>query len=125
MTFLAEATKDDGTQPTLSSEYFLRQSADAAKAVIDAMENTACIGARPSSGQPYRDFFVLEDAETGETILSRRYLYTDEMSIRHGVQFTYKNQRHSLTQSACLSLSYGRRRDAAVPEPGRMADDAV
>lgn len=50
-------------------------------------------------GQPYRDFFVLEDAETSETILSRRYLYTDEMNIRHGVQFKYKNQRHSLTRA--------------------------
>ena len=92
-------TKDDGTQLTLSSEYFLRQSADAAKAVIDYGKYKMYKGETIVKGQSYRDFFVLEDAETSETILSRRYLYTDEMSIRHGVQFTYKNQRHSLTRA--------------------------
>lgn len=92
-------TKDDGTQLTLSSEYFLRQSADAAKAVIGYGKYKMYTGETIVKGQPYRDFFVLEDAETSETILSRRYLYTDEMSIRHGVQFTYKNQRHSLTRA--------------------------
>lgn len=90
-------TKEDGTQLTLSSEYFLRQSADAAKAVIDYGKYKMYKGETIVKGQPYRDFFVLEDAETSETILSRRYLYTDEMNIRHGVQFKYKNQRHSLT----------------------------
>lgn len=92
-------TKDDGTQQTLSSEYFLRQSADAAKAVIDYGKYKMYKGETIVKGQPYRDFFVLEDAETSETILSRRYLYTDEMNIRHGVQFKYKNQRHSLTRA--------------------------
>lgn len=92
-------TKDDGTQLTLSSEYFLRQSADAAKAVIDYGKYKMYKGETIVKGQPYRDFFVLEDAETSETILSRRYLYTDEMNIRHGVQFKYKNQRHSLTRA--------------------------
>ena len=91
--------KDDGTQLTLSSEYFLRQSADAAKAVIDYGKYKMYKGETIVKGQPYRDFFVLEDAETSETILSRRYLYTDEMSIRHGVQFKYKNERHSLTRA--------------------------
>lgn len=92
-------TKDDGTQLTLSSEYFLRQSADAAQAVIDYGKYKMYKGETIVKGQPYRDFFVLEDAETSETILSRRYLYTDEMNIRHGVQFKYKNQRHSLTRA--------------------------
>ena len=92
-------TKDDGTQLTLSSEYFLRQSADAAKAVIDYGKYKMYKGETIVKGQPYRSFFVLEDAETSETILSRRYLYTDEMNIRHGVQFKYKNQRHSLTRA--------------------------
>ena len=92
-------TKDDGTQLTLSSEYFLRQSADAAKAVIDYGKYKMYKGETIVKGQPYRDFFVLEDAETSETILSRRYLYTDEMNIRHGVQFKYKNRRHSLTRA--------------------------
>lgn len=92
-------TKEDGTQMTLSSEYFLRQSADAAKAVIDYGKYKMYKGETIVKGQPYRDFFVLEDAEASETILSRRYLYTDEMNIRHGVQFKYKNQRHSLTRA--------------------------
>lgn len=92
-------TKDDGTQLTLSSEYFLRQSADAVKAVIDYGKYKMYKGETIVKGQPYRDFFVLEDAETSETILSRRYLYTDEMNIRHGVQFKYKNQRHSFTRA--------------------------
>ena len=92
-------TKDDGTQMTLSSEYFLTQAADAAKAVIDYGKYKMYKGETIVKGQLYRDFFVLEDAETSETILSRRYLYTDEMNIRHGVQFKYKNQRHSLTRA--------------------------
>ena len=92
-------TKDDGTQLTLSSEYFLTQAADAAKAVIDYGKYRMYKGETIVKGQLYRDFFVLEDAETSETILSRRYLYTDEMNIRHGVQFKYKNQRHSLTRA--------------------------
>ena len=92
-------TKEDGTQMTLSSEYFLTQAADAAKAVIDYGKYKMYKGETIVKGQPYRDFFVLEDAETSETILSRRYLYTDEMNIRHGVQFKYKNQRHSLTRA--------------------------
>lgn len=92
-------TKEDGKQMTLSSEYFLTQAADAAKAVIDYGKYKMYKGETIVKGQPYRDFFVLEDAETSETILSRRYLYTDEMNIRHGVQFKYKNQRHSLTRA--------------------------
>ena len=92
-------TKEDGTQMTLSSEYFLTQAADAAKAVIDYGKYKMYKGETIVKGQPYRDFFVQEDAETSETILSRRYLYTDEMNIRHGVQFKYKNQRHSLTRA--------------------------
>lgn len=92
-------TKEDGTQMTLSSEYFLTQAADAAKAVIDYGKYKMYKGETIVKGQPYRDFFVLENAETSETILSRRYLYTDEMNIRHGVQFKYKNQRHSLTRA--------------------------
>lgn len=92
-------TKEDGTQMTLSSEYFLTQAADAAKAVIDYGKYKMYKGETIVKGQPYRNFFVLEDAETSETILSRRYLYTDEMNIRHGVQFKYKNQRHSLTRA--------------------------
>lgn len=90
-------TKEDGTTITLSSAYFLQLAADAAKAVMESGKYRMYNGATIVKGQPYRDYFVLEDAETSETILSRRFLYTAEMQIRHGVQFTYKNQRYSLT----------------------------
>ena len=92
-------TKEDGTQITLSSEYFLQQAADAAKAVIDYGKYKMYKGETVVKGQPYRDYFVLEDAETSETIFARRFLYTAEMNIRHGVQFSYKNMRYSLTRA--------------------------
>ncbi len=92
-------TKEDGTEITLSAEYFLRQAADAAKAVMDTGKYKMYTGSALVKGQPYRDFFILEDAEDGETILARRFLYTDQMNIRHGVQFTYKNMRYSLTRA--------------------------
>ena len=92
-------TKEDGTEITLSAEYFLRQAADAAKAVMESGKYKMYTGSALVKGQPYRDFFILEDAEDGETILARRFLYTDQMNIRHGVQFTYKNMRYSLTRA--------------------------
>ena len=92
-------TKEDGTTITLSSAYFLQLAADAAKAVMESGKYRMYNGATIVKGQPYRDYFVLEDAETSETILSRRFLYTAEMQIRHGVKFTYKNQRYSLTRA--------------------------
>ena len=102
-------TKDDGTQLTLSSEYFLRQSADAAKAVIDYGKYKMYTGETIVKGQPYRDFFVLEDAETSETILSRRYLYTDEMSIREKLEAiakrVYRADAVELTGPAAKQLA--------------------
>lgn len=92
-------TKEDGTTITLSSAYFLNLAAEAAKAVMESGKYKMYNGSTIVKGQPYRDYFVLEDAETSETILSRRFLYTAEMNIRHGVQFTYKNQRYSLTRA--------------------------
>lgn len=92
-------TCEDGTTLTLSAEYFLGLSADAAKAVMDSGKYKMYSGATLLKDQPYRDYFVLEDAETAETILSREFVYSDELNIRHGVQFTYKNQRYSLTRA--------------------------
>ena len=92
-------TKADSTTITLSSAYFLQQAADAAKAVMDSGKYKMYSGSTLIKGQPYRDFFVLENAETAETILSRRFLYTAEMNIRHGLQFSYKNMRYSLTRA--------------------------
>ena len=92
-------TKGDSTTITLSASYFLQQAADAAKAVMDSGKYKMYGGSTLIKSQPYRDFFVLEDAETSETILSRRFLYTAEMNIRHGLQFSYKNMRYSLTRA--------------------------
>ena len=92
-------TKEDGTVISLTPEYFLNLAADAAKAVIESGKYKMYSGSTIVKGQPYRDYFVLEDAETAETIFARRFLYTAEMNIRHGVQFTYKNMRYSLTRA--------------------------
>ena len=82
-------TKEDGTTLTLSSAYFLQLAADAAKAVMESGKYKMYNGSTIVKGQPYRDYFVLEDAETGETILSRRFLYTAEMQTMQ-VNVTYK-----------------------------------
>ena len=92
-------TTADGSTITLSADYFLGLAADAAKAVIDSGKYKMYTGGTVLKNMPYRDYFVLEDAETAETILSRMYVYTDELMVRHGVQFTYKNQRYSLTRA--------------------------
>lgn len=92
-------TKEDGSTVTLSAEHFLQLSAEAAKAVMDSGKYKMYTGSTLIKDEPYRDFFVLEDAETAETILSRRYVYSDELNIRHGLQFKYKNQRYSLTRA--------------------------
>ena len=80
-------TKEDGTTITLSSSYFLQLAADAAKAVMESGKYRMYNGATIVKGQPYRDYFVLEDAETSETILSRRFLYTAEMNELDGKPF--------------------------------------
>ncbi len=94
-----EYTLSDGTTVTLSASWFLRLAADAAKAVMDSGKYRMYTGAALVQGQPYRDFFVLEDAESAETILARKYVWSDELLVRHGLQFTYKNQRYSFTRA--------------------------
>lgn len=84
---------------TLSPEYFFTLAADAAGQVIASGKYKMYNGGTVVKGLPYRDYFVLEDAETNETILSRRYVSSDELTVRHGVQFTYKNQRYSFTRA--------------------------
>ncbi len=92
-------TAADGSTITLSSGYFLNLAASAAKTVMESGKYKMYSGAGILKGQPYRDYFVLEDAETDETIFAKRYVSTDELMIRHGVQFSYKNQRYSLTRA--------------------------
>ena len=81
---------------TISSEYFLRQAADAASKLIGTRKlytgNTLGL-AEKATDASYREYFVLEDAETDETILSRRY--SVDVLVRHGIQFTYKSNHRS------------------------------
>ena len=83
---------------TISSEWFLNQAAEAASLLIGKRSlytgNTMGI-AKKATDASYREYFILEDAEPNETILSRRY--NVDLLVRHGVQFDYKNQHRSAT----------------------------
>ena len=46
--------------------------------------------------RPYREYFILEDGDAKETILSMRF--NADILVRHGIQFTFRNMRHSATQ---------------------------
>ena len=92
-----EVYADDDTI-TLSSDYFLNLAVEAAQEVMDTGSYSLYSGDSYGLGEPYREYFILEDAETSETILARRYCSTDELMVRHGVQFTLKNQRYSITR---------------------------
>lgn len=83
---------------TISSKWFLEQAAGAASKVMGKHSmytgNTLGLSAKAAKAS-YREYFILEDAESSETILSRRY--NVDLLIRHGVQFNMKNGRHSAT----------------------------
>ncbi len=82
---------------TLSAEYFLQLAADAAQEVMQSKKYSLYKGDAYKLGAPYREFFILEDADAKETILSMRF--NAEILVRHGIQFTYRNNRHSLTRA--------------------------
>ena len=86
----------DGQEITISSEYFLRQAADAAAHIVGTRNlyegNTMGLDADPKKAS-YREYFILEDAESAETIFARRY--NVDLKVRHGVQFDFKNQHRS------------------------------
>ena len=88
-----EQTFDD---ITISSEYFLRQAADAAGKIVGTRSlytgNTMKLSDKATDAS-YREYFILENAETSETILSRRY--NVDIKVRHGLQFDFKNQHRS------------------------------
>ena len=81
---------------TISSEWFLRQAADAASKMIGTRRlytgNDLKLADKATDAS-YREYFVLETAETDETILSRRY--SVDVLVRHGIQFTYKSNHRS------------------------------
>ncbi len=81
---------------TISSEWFLRQAVDAAGMMLGTRKlytgNT--LGLAPNAtNASYREYFVLEDAETDETILSR--LYNVDILVRHSIQYSYKANHRS------------------------------
>ena len=81
---------------TISSEYFLRQAADAAGKLVGTRKlytgNDRAFSDDPTQAS-YREYFILEEAETDETILSRRY--NVDLKVRHGLQFDFKSQHRS------------------------------
>lgn len=83
----------------ISSEYFLRQAMDAAGKMLGTRKlytgNTLGLAAKATDAS-YREYFILENAETDETILSRRY--NVDVLVRHGLQFDFGSQKRSASQ---------------------------
>lgn len=83
---------------TVSSKWFLEQAVEAASKVMGKHSlytgNTLGLATKATKAS-YREYFILEDAESSETILSRRYSVS--LLIRHSIQFNMKNGRHSAT----------------------------
>ncbi|MDM8335834.1 RagB/SusD family nutrient uptake outer membrane protein [Mediterranea massiliensis] len=80
---------------TVNADWFLTQAVDASQKVMDSKRfsvyksNTTGLGA-------YREFFILEDANTDEMILARRY--EAAIKVRHGIQYQLKNGLHCATR---------------------------
>jgi hypothetical protein len=85
---------------TISSTWFLQEAVSAAEKIMGKKSmytgNTMGLAARPTNAS-YREFFVLEAADPGETILARAYISDELTQVRHGIQFDYKNHKHSAT----------------------------
>jgi len=82
---------------TLSADYFLTLAAEAAKEVMDTGKYSLYKDNTLKLDAPYREFFILDDGNAKETILSMRFSAT--ALVRHGVQFSYRNARHSMTRA--------------------------
>lgn len=81
---------------TVSAEWFLKQAVDAAGEIIATGKYSLYKSDAMKVGGPYREFFILEDANASETILSMRF--NADILVRHGVQFNLRNMRHSMTR---------------------------
>ena len=85
---------------TISSEWFLQQAADAAGRMLGTRtlytENELRL-AKKATDASYREYFVLEDAEIDETILSR--LYNVDILVRHSIQYSYKASHRSASHA--------------------------
>ncbi|MBR5924178.1 MAG: RagB/SusD family nutrient uptake outer membrane protein [Bacteroidales bacterium] len=88
----------DGT--VLSPEWFLSQAADAAQKVMSSgkysLYKKSDKHLDPSMNTPYREYFTLADAESSETILSKRY--SKELNVAHSLQFNFVSRRQSATR---------------------------
>ena len=85
---------------TISSTWFLQEAVNAAEKLIGKKAlytgNTMGIAGKATNAS-YREYFVLEVADPTETILARAYNSDDIVQVRHGIQFDYKNHKHSAT----------------------------
>ena len=87
----------DGSTTTLSSEWFLRQAADAAQSVMASGKYSLYTTSANPNWKAYRDFFQLEDLKGNpEAIFAKHYDVT--LAIRHGLQFDLKNETYSATR---------------------------
>lgn len=88
----------DGT--VISANWFLTQAADAARIVMDShkysLYNKDDKKLNPSEPSPYREYFTLANAETEETILSKRY--SKDLNVTHSLQFNFTSRRQSATR---------------------------
>ena len=80
----------------ISAEWFLTQAADAAGKIIETGKYSLYKSSTMGVGGPYREFFILENANAAETILSMRF--NADILVRHGIQFNLRNMRHSMTR---------------------------
>ena len=88
----------DGMQ--VSAEWFLSEAAEAAQKVMESgkysLYNKSSKNLDPAMPTPYREYFTLADAETSETILSKRYAAS--IPVTHGLQFSYTSGKESATR---------------------------
>lgn len=73
-------------------QFFLQEAAAAAEQVMQS----GSYSLYSKGSAPYRDLFMMEDADAKETILSMRY--NSDLLVRHGIQFTLRNMRHGMTR---------------------------
>lgn len=87
----------DGVE--ISSEFFLRQAADAAGQLLGKRKlytGNELKLAPDAKDASYREYFIRENAELDETILARRY--NVDVLVRHGLQFEFSSQKRSASQ---------------------------
>lgn len=82
---------------TLSAEWFLNEAVNAAEAVIASGKYSLYKGNSLGLNQPYREFFQLESLDGNSEVIFAK-LYDITLSIRHGLQFDYKNETLSATR---------------------------